>query len=165
MISPSADRDPGLSVVVPVYNAEGRFQILADRVAAALVGYDFELILVNDGSVDGSWHEIVAISENPRIRGIDLMRNYGQHNALLAGIRAAEKQMIVTIDDDLQNPPEEIPRLVDALSHADLVYGVPVERQHGRFRNLGTTLAKVAIQVAVGREMARSVSAFRAFRT
>lgn len=158
-------RNPAVSVVVPVYNAEDRLRSLAERVASALAGIEFELILVNDGSNDASWHEIVELTADSRVTGINLMRNYGQHNALLAGIRAARAGAVVTIDDDLQNPPEEIPRLLDALADADVVYGVPIERQHGFLRNLGTSLAKLALQIAVGRDIARKVTAFRAFRT
>lgn len=156
---------PTISVVVPVFNAADRLELLADRVAAALASTAFELVLVNDGSADQSWEQIQELSRRPHIRGIDLMRNYGQHNALLAGIRAAAAPVIVTIDDDLQNPPEEIPRLLEALTTADVVYGTPVERRHGAFRNMGTSLAKLALGMVIGQEVAGKVSAFRAFRT
>jgi glycosyltransferase involved in cell wall biosynthesis len=165
MAASSRTAEPKVSVVVPVYNAAERLDVLATRVASALSPTEFELILVNDGSADSSWERILDLSRNGRIRGIDLMRNYGQHNALLAGIRAATAPIIVTIDDDLQNPPEEIHRLLEALRDADVVYGTPVERQHGFLRNLGTTLAKLALAAVVGRNTARKVSAFRAFRT
>lgn len=155
---------PAVSVVVPVYNAADRLTKLAERVSSALEHVAFELILVNDGSADSSWEVILALCSDRRITGIDLMRNYGQHNAVLAGVRAARAPVIVTIDDDLQNPPEEIPRLVAALTDADVVYGTPIERQHGFVRNAGTGLAKIALSAVVGRDTARRVSAFRAFR-
>jgi glycosyltransferase involved in cell wall biosynthesis len=94
------------------------------------------------------------------------MRNYGQHNALLCGIRAAQHDVIITIDDDLQNPPEEIPRLLAKLSEGyDVVYGTPQKEQHGLWRDLASQVTKLALQSAMGAETARHVSAFRAFRT
>jgi glycosyltransferase involved in cell wall biosynthesis len=94
------------------------------------------------------------------------MRNYGQHNALLAGIRAARGDAIVTIDDDLQHPPEEIPRLLEALDRgSDVVYGTPITMPHSPLRNLASWLTKLTVQTAMGAETARRVSAFRAFRT
>ena len=156
-----------LSVVVPVYNSEASLQLLADRVGAVLDGVDYELVLVNDGSLDGSWEQIELLAQRePRIRGIDLMRNYGQHNALLAGIRAAEGELVVTIDDDLQNPPEEIPKLLAELDRGnDVVYGTASDEHYGFLRGLATRLTKLALRGAIGNEVAGKVSAFRAFRT
>jgi undecaprenyl-phosphate 4-deoxy-4-formamido-L-arabinose transferase len=94
------------------------------------------------------------------------MRNYGQHNALLAGIRRAQFEIIVTLDDDLQNPPEEIPRLLAELVRGyDAVYGVPENEQHGLLRDIASVVTKLTLQNAMGAETARSISAFRAFRT
>src|SRR5262245_44358503 len=96
---------PHLSIVVPVYNSASMVQALADEVHAALAGqpWSFELILVNDGSRDASWQEIArAAARYPAVLGVNLMRNYGQHNALLAGIQHARGAVIVTMDDDLQ---------------------------------------------------------------
>jgi len=154
-------------VVVPVYNSAASVQALTARVAEALGDREFELVLVNDGSSDGSWERIVeAARADRRVRGLDLARNYGQHNALLAGIRAARGGTIVTIDDDLQNPPEEIPRLLAKLDEGyDVVYGSAQERQHGILRGLATRLTKWSLKVAVGSEVAAQVSAFRVFRT
>jgi len=156
-----------ISVVVPVYNGSATLDSLARRVEEALRGREYELVLVNDGSADASWARIVALSEaDKRVRGIDLARNYGQHNALLAGIRAARHDVVVTLDDDLQNPPEEIPKLLDRLdAGADVVYGKPRQRQHGLLRNVSTRLTRTALRGAVGIELADQVSTFRAFRT
>lgn len=158
------------SVVVPVYNSEATLPTLVDRLAAVLPGIAdrFEVILVNDGSRDGSWD---AIAEGARkhdwVRGINLMRNYGQHNALLAGIRSARYATIVTMDDDLQHPPEEIPRLLAALDQGqqDLVYGTPAEPQRTRGRSLSSKLAKLWLHRVLGVAIASRASAFRAFRT
>jgi undecaprenyl-phosphate 4-deoxy-4-formamido-L-arabinose transferase len=158
-----------LSVVVPVYRSEESLPELVHRTRLALdelVGC-YEIILVNDGSPDGSWETIRRLAEfNPCLRAINLMRNYGQHNALLAGIRTAQHEIIVTIDDDLQNPPEEIYKLLAKLDQGyDVVYGTPLALQHGLWRNLSSRITKLALQSAMGAETASKVNAFRAFRT
>jgi undecaprenyl-phosphate 4-deoxy-4-formamido-L-arabinose transferase len=158
-----------ISVVIPVYNSEQSLPLLIDRLNSVLTASSrhFEVILVNDGSRDGSWETIVSLSERfPWLHGINLMRNYGQHNALLCGIRQAKNNLIVTLDDDLQNPPEEIPRLLTRLEEGyDVVYGTPQAQQHGLWRDLSSTLTKIALQGFMGADTARQVSAFRAFRT
>lgn len=158
-----------VSVIVPVYNSEGTLGELTRRLSAVLSPLTprFEIILVNDGSQDESWPIIVRLAEqDPRIRGLNLMRNYGQHNALLAGIRQARYELTVTLDDDLQNPPEEIPKLIGKLLEGfDVVYGIPETEQHGFWRDVASRMAKTALQGAMGAETARNVSAFRAFRT
>jgi glycosyltransferase involved in cell wall biosynthesis len=158
-----------VSVVVPVYNSEESLPMLVERVAAVLVDHtdSFEVILVNDGSGDGSWNVIsILADQHAWLTGINLARNYGQHNALLCGIRAASYEVIVTMDDDLQNPPEEIPVLLAELSPGiDVVYGAPESEQHGMLRNLASRFTKLALATAMGVETARKVSSFRAFRT
>jgi undecaprenyl-phosphate 4-deoxy-4-formamido-L-arabinose transferase len=130
-------------------------------------GDSYELILVNDGSRDRSWETALELaSQHEWIVAINLMRNYGQHNALLCGIRAARCDTIVTIDDDLQNPPEEIPRLLAKLEEGyDVIYGTPARQQHGLWRDLASSATKFALQGAIGAQTARQVSAFRAFRS
>jgi undecaprenyl-phosphate 4-deoxy-4-formamido-L-arabinose transferase len=157
-----------VSVVVPVYNSEPMLASLVGRLEAVLrqAAAPFELLLVNDGSSDGSWARIVELAAGRSwLRGICLMRNYGQHNALLCGIKAARYEIIVTLDDDLQNPPEEIPKLLAKLSEGhDVVYGTPDREEHGLWRNLAARITKLVLQSFMGAEIARSVSAFRAFR-
>ncbi|HMK24098.1 MAG TPA: glycosyltransferase family 2 protein, partial [Terriglobales bacterium] len=161
-------RWPGLSVVVPVYGSEQIMPELVRRLGDVLpsLAENYELILVNDSSPDGSWNVIQGLAEERRwIRGINLMRNYGQHNALLCGIRAAQYAVIVTMDDDLQHPPEEIPKLLAVLSQGyDVVYGRPAQEQHGLLRDLASLTTKLALQNVMGAEIARQVSAFRVFR-
>jgi undecaprenyl-phosphate 4-deoxy-4-formamido-L-arabinose transferase len=161
---------PSLSVVVPVYNSAPTLPDLVRRLGAVLPGLaaEYELILVNDGSRDESWRAIAAqCAQHPWVIGLDLMRNYGQHNALLCGIRAARHAVIVTIDDDLQHPPEEIARLLTKLAEGyDVVYGTPQREQHGLWRDLASMVTKLALQSAMGPAVpARNVGAFRAFRT
>jgi glycosyltransferase involved in cell wall biosynthesis len=161
-------RLPSVSVVVPVFNSERTLPELVTRLENALRGVccGVEVILVNDGSSDRSWDAIQGLAgEHPCVRGINLMRNYGQHNALLCGIRAAAGETVVTIDDDLQHPPEEIPALLARLADGcDVVYGVPDRQRHGILRDLSSSVIKMALQNAMGAETARSVCAFRAFR-
>jgi undecaprenyl-phosphate 4-deoxy-4-formamido-L-arabinose transferase len=158
-----------ISAIIPVYRAELVLKELARRLVATLeqLGGRFEIIFVEDCGGDGSWRVILELARNdPRIRGIRLNRNYGQHNALLCGIRAARHPVIVTLDDDLQHPPEEIPHLLDALAAGvDVVYGAPQAEQHGLLRDLASRLTKLALSSAMGASTARNVSAFRAFRT
>jgi glycosyltransferase involved in cell wall biosynthesis len=158
-----------ISVVVPVYNSELSLPALVTRLHPVLRSLEcpYELILVNDGSRDSSWDVVRALSlQHSFVRGINLARNYGQHNALLCGIRAAAHEVIVTMDDDLQNPPEEIPRLLAKLDEGfDVVYGTPQAESHGLLRDLASVATKLALQNVMGAEIARKVSAFRAFRT
>ena len=158
-----------LSVVTPVYNSEASVAELCRRLGEVLprVATQYEIILVNDGSRDRSWEVISELSSHsPTVRGLNLMRNYGQHNALLCGIRAAKYEVVVTMDDDLQHPPEEIPRLLARLEEGfDVVYGAPKAEQNGLMRALASRITRLALRTAIGRELAKNVSPFRVFRT
>jgi glycosyltransferase involved in cell wall biosynthesis len=189
-----------VSVVVPVYNGAASLPELVARLGTVLIAREprSEIVLVNDGSHDGSWQVIRELAATPAgagamgeqrvgagegqgqidrngklddagqlvVRGIDLMRNYGQHNALLCGIRAAAGAVVVTMDDDLQHPPEEVPKLLDALGdEVDVVYGTPLAGQHGLWRDVASRATKLVLEGAMGADVARRVSAFRAFRT
>lgn len=158
-----------LSVVIPVYRSADSLPELAAALVETLprIADQFEVLLIDDGSPDESWRTIEQLSQQyPFIRGIALMRNYGQHNALLCGIRLARYDVIVTMDDDLQHPPSEIATLLAALDEkTDVVYGAPEREQHGLLRDLASQVTKLMLQGSMGVENARSVSAFRAFRT
>lgn len=160
---------PAVSVIVPVYNSEQSLPALIERLEPVLckVAGAFEVILVNDGSRDQSWLLASELAQaHSFVRAINLMRNYGQHNALLAGIRCARNEIIITLDDDLQNPPEQIPHLLAQIANGyDVVYGVPKNEQHGLLRDLASQVTKLTLQSAMGAETARNISAFRAFRT
>ena len=158
-----------ISVIIPVYNSEQTLVALHKRlnsVCTKLAG-EFEIIFVNDGSTDNSWEEIKNLEEkNPSVVGINLMKNFGQHNALLCGIRKAKYELIATLDDDLQNPPEELPKLIEKLNEDfDVVYGKPEKEQHGLFRNISSVITKIALKTTMGVENAKNVGAFRVFRT
>lgn len=158
-----------VSVVVPVFRAEKTLEELCRRLCAVLEAHAdrHEIILVEDGGGDGSWNTMLALARrDARIRAIRLSRNYGQHNALLCGIRAARHEVVVTMDDDLQNPPEEIPVLLARLAEGyDVVYGAPEREQHGVLRNQASRVTKIALTGAMRADTARHISAFRAFRT
>lgn len=158
-----------VSIVIPVYRAELSLQELYRQLVPAMeaLAPAFEVVFVEDCGMDGSWSIIESLAaRDPRVTGIRLNRNYGQHNALLCGIRAARYGVIVTMDDDLQHPPAEIGKLLAALTPGvDVVYGAPAQQQHGLLRNLASRLTKLALSSAMGAETARNVSAFRAFRT
>jgi glycosyltransferase involved in cell wall biosynthesis len=158
-----------VSVVVPVYRSQESLRELQRRLLAALtgLGISFELLFVEDCGGDNSWGVIQELAaEDERVRGFRMSRNYGQHNALLAGIRAARGKLIVTLDDDLQHPPEELPKLLAKIEEGyDVVYGSPLHEQHGFFRDMASQITKMALQSAMGAETARHVSAFRVFRT
>jgi glycosyltransferase involved in cell wall biosynthesis len=158
-----------VSVVVPVYDSAAILPDLVERLKPVLesLGRDFETIFVNDASRDRSWQVIQQLArQHAWIRGLNLMRNYGQHNALLCGIRAARHDVVVTMDDDLQHPPEELPKLLAKMQEGfEVVYGFPQRQQHGFLRDIASELSKLALRGSLGAETARHVSAFRAFRT
>jgi glycosyltransferase involved in cell wall biosynthesis len=159
----------GLSILIPVYNSAGILPNLVERLEPVAQSFQvpFELILVNDCSRDRSWDVVRELAEkHPWVRGFCLMRNYGQQNAVLCGIRAARFDTIVTMDDDLQHSPEELPKLLAKMEEGfDVVYGTPAREQHGLLRDLASVITKVALQSAMGAETARVVSAWRVFRT
>ena len=138
-----------VSVIVPVYNSEYSLDKLVDRLRFVLqsITTTFEIILINDGSADRSWQVIRELTlKYSFVHGINLLRNYGQHNALLCGIRAASNEIIVTMDDDLQHPPEELPSLFDKLSEGhDVIYGTPINEQHDLWRSLASQVTKIVL--------------------
>jgi glycosyltransferase involved in cell wall biosynthesis len=157
------------SVIIPVYRGAETLSELVSQLVKTLESSvpSYEILLVNDGSPDNSWEVITHLSQQvEQVRGINLLRNYGQHNALLCGIRQARGEVILTLDDDLQNPPAEIPKLLEKLAEGyDVVYGTPAQEQHGLWRDLASQVTKLALQSTMGVDTARQVSAFRAFRT
>lgn len=135
-----------LSIVVPVYNSAGTLGSLLDRLSMVIgpITQSYEIVLVDDGSPDDSWTVIQALRETygAHLVAVQLMRNYGQHNTLMCGLGVARGEYVVTMDDDLQNPPEEIPKLLAHIKQhsLDLVYGCPSNREHAAWRNLGSNI-------------------------
>lgn len=158
----------GLTCVIPVYGSASQLPELCRRLIATLASRDdgFEILLIDDRGPGDAWRVITALADaDPRVRGVQLCRNFGQHNALLCGVREAQGAIIATLDDDLQHPPEELPKLLSALNESlDVVYGTPEVERHGALRNTASVITKIVMQTAMGSEVARHMSAFRVFR-
>jgi undecaprenyl-phosphate 4-deoxy-4-formamido-L-arabinose transferase len=159
---------PSVSVVVPAYRSNETLRQLADQLdehVAPLVA-ELEIVFVDDGSGAATWATIADLAATRHgVRGIRLARNYGQHNALLAGIRAARFPLVVTMDDDLQHPPSQVPRLLDAMTpDVDLVYGRPADERQSTSRNVASKLTKGFMSAALGPDVYPRSGAFRLFR-
>ncbi len=157
----------GVSVVVPVYRSTRTLEELVARIRAVLTGRPYEIVLVDDGSPGDTWQVVRGlVRTDGAVVGLRLGRNAGQHAALLAGLRAARFPITVTLDDDLQNPPEEIPRLLGALEEGrwDLVYGTAQETAAATWRRIAGTAARRLLTRVSGLDLT-SMSSFRVFRT
>ena len=157
---------PGVSIVVPTYKSPTTLTELVER--TELLGLSaFEIIIVDDGNNDATWEQIGLLSQTKKsVVGLRLGRNFGQHSALIAGVRKAKYSQIVTIDYDLQNPPEEIPNLLAKLvNEVDVVYGVSTQVRQNVWRRFTSRTAKAIFAKVLGFESAISISSFRAFRT
>ena len=157
---------PGVSIVVPTYKSPTTLTELVERTESLGLSA-FEIIIVDDGNNDATWEQIGLLSQRKKsVVGLRLGRNFGQHSALLAGVRKARYSQIVTIDDDLQNPPEEIPNLLAKLVNGvDVVYGVSTQVRQNVWRRFTSRTAKAIFAKVLGFESAISISSFRAFRT
>lgn len=135
-----------LSIVVPVYNSSKTLCELVERLTRTIeaTSKNYEIVLVDDGSRDDSWIVIQSLMARygKNMVAVQLMRNYGQHNALMCGLGLTRGEFVVTLDDDLQNPPEEIPKLLGYINERDLdlVYGCPSNRNHAAWRNVGANI-------------------------
>ena len=143
---------PEVSIVVPVFDEEGTLEHLSAELLRVLDGESFEIVLVNDGSRDRTGSILVDLaSRHPEIVVVELARNFGQHPAVLAGFSVARGQYLVTLDADLQNPPEEIPRLVEALrSGHDVVGSVRENRQDPWVRKQVSAMVNVLTTASLG---------------
>jgi dolichol-phosphate mannosyltransferase len=154
-----------ISVLVPVYNNERTLDTLCERLAATLAGRDYEVLLVNDGSRDGSWTVLSRLAAaDPRIKVIRFSRNFGQHPAIAAAIDHATGEVIVLMDADLEDQPEHIPALVTGLAEkeCDIVYTVKEQtRESGR--DLTSTFYHYVFSRIVGVPVPRRLGTFRAF--
>jgi glycosyltransferase involved in cell wall biosynthesis len=166
---PDAPEKPLYSLVIPVFNSA---RIVGDTISRVVevftaAGLRFELVLVNDGSPDDSWQVISARARTtPHVIAINLLKNYGQHHANLAGFRAAKGDWVITLDDDLQNPPEEALKLIEA-AHAgghDVVFGQFENKQAAGYRRLGSKLISLINRRVFGQPPGLAVSNFRILR-
>ncbi len=130
-----------LSIIVPVFNSEGTLEkLIAEIEKSFLEKISYEVVLINDGSTDNSWEKLQELSKiQPNIVAINLLKNYGQHNAMMCGFHYARGEFVVTIDDDLQNPPSEIAKLlVEIKKGYDVVFGRFDKKKHNNVRKFGT---------------------------
>lgn len=161
--------DRNTSIVIPAYNAFTTLPILIQRIRSVFLLHkdiEFEVIIVDDGSRDGSWELISHFAkEDPRIAGIKLGYNMGQPNATLVGIRYARYPIVITMDDDLQHPPESIIDLIDALvPNFDLVYAEPMYPVQSNIYRLLVLCTKYILSIIVRAPHIRHMRSFRAFR-
>ena len=160
---------PHCSVVVPCFRSEKTVQPLLQRLGAVFAGLKltWEVVFVDDDSPDGLGATLDALREaDPEHVGVvHLLRNAGQHAAIMAGLQRVRGQVVITMDDDLQHPPEEIPRLLEALQPGvDVVYGGADHRRHAAWRNAGSALVRALMVVTIGKPRRLVLSSFRAMR-
>jgi polyisoprenyl-phosphate glycosyltransferase len=133
---------PDISIVIPVYNSAPILNELVERIIKVLGNTNYEIILVDDGSQDNSWACITQLKNThlSTLKGIQLNKNYGQHSALLCGMSNAKGKSVITMDDDLQHPPEEIEKLIITQKETDakVVYGIPHNKKHDKIRKIGS---------------------------
>lgn len=159
------------SVVVPVYNSEHTLDELYTRVKAVFdetLKQDFEMILVDDGSKDQSWSVMEKLHDlDPRVKIIQQARNFGQHPALLCGFHYVQGDFIITMDDDLQHPPEEIPKLVEVMNardDVDVIIAKYEGRKHNIIRRMGTAVSVYATSKMLGKPKDLEITSFRLIR-
>ena len=156
------------SVVVPVYNSVALVGKTIDRILAVFeeAGLRHELVLVNDGSKDGSWEVIAERAHNsPHVVALNLLRNYGQHHANLAGLRETTGDYVITMDDDLQNPPDQALLLIEeAMTGKDVVFGRFERKQAAGYRRLGSKLISMVNRRVFAQPPGLAVSNFRILR-
>ena len=156
------------SIVVPVYNSEKSLEILYRRIAEVFdrqLKQPFELILVDDCSADSSFRVISQLAEKDhRVRGIQLSVNHGQQKAVLCGFRYVSGDYVITMDDDLQHPPEQIPVLIDKMNTSDridVVIGEYDSKKHGPVRRFGTWLMNLSSNIIYGKPNKLKLTSFR----
>lgn len=160
---------PELSVVIPVYGSATILPALAERLEGALAPAlgmgNFEVVLVHDNGPDNAWEVIRSLSATrPWLRGLDLRRNAGQHNAIMAGLAVAHGRYLVTMDDDLQHDPDDVPRILEALrGGADLVYAQFPEKQHALWKRAGSRFNDRVAQWLLKKPKGLYLSPFRGF--
>ena len=159
------------SVVVPVYNSEhtlGELYTRLEKVFRETLKEDFELILVDDGSKDRSYEIMTELREKDhRVRIIQMARNFGQHPALLCGFAHVKGEFVVTMDDDLQHQPEELPKMVRTMQErpdVDVIIASYKGRKHGPIRKLGTKFSVWATSKMLGKDPDLQITSYRLIR-
>jgi undecaprenyl-phosphate 4-deoxy-4-formamido-L-arabinose transferase len=154
-----------ISVVIPVYNSQASLDELYAELSSVLqqITDKYEIVLVNDGSIDNSYDKMIALyHRDSNIKIIQLDGNFGQQNALLCGFYFVAGDYVVTLDDDMQHPPEEIVKLLSKIQEGyDIVYGIPAKKRHSFYRNLGTKLTDYLFDKFCSKPKYIKVSSFR----
>jgi undecaprenyl-phosphate 4-deoxy-4-formamido-L-arabinose transferase len=157
-----------VSIVVPVFNEEKNLPLLHQRLTQALekLGKNYEIILVDDGSSDGSKNVLKEIvSKDSHVQILFLTRNFGQHGAVIAGFKKSTGDIVITLDGDLQNPPEEIPKLISKMEEGfDVVGGIRQHRQDSLFRKISSFITNHIASTVVGKKMFDCGCMLRAYR-
>jgi len=157
--------EPAVSVVVTVLNEEGAVDELYRRISSSLDGVDWEAVIVDDGSTDGTWERLAALHDrDPRWRLIRFKRNFGQHPAMHAGLARARGAQIVTMDGDLQNEPEDIPKLLAALERAEVASGRRVARTDSAGRTVPSRVINGLLRRFTGVPISDFGCAFNGYR-
>ena len=154
-----------VSIVIPCYNSEhtiGKVVELAIEEFNKLEKYDCEFVLVNDYSRDGTWNSIAALAEeHPNVKGINLAKNFGQHNAIMAALNYTEGDLILGMDDDMQNHPSQIPQFLDKIEEGyDIVFGVFKERKFSAFKNFTGAVSRFLLWHLLDRPKDIQMSSF-----
>ena len=168
--SPSQLSSASVSILIPVYKNDGGLDELVSRISASMANSayanNFELILVDDCSPDNSWEVIQRLAkEHSFVQGATLSRNFGQHNAIMAGLNLVSGQYIVLMDDDLQHPPEAIPNMVQELvAGADVCYTRYANRQHAAWKIAGSRFNDLMASWLLAKPKGLYLSSFKALK-
>lgn len=156
-----------ISIVIPVYNSKKTIGTLVEQLQSILNGkYKFDIILINDGSQDRSFDALKDISITyDNIKVLDLSRNFGQHNAIMAGFNYANGDYVVTMDDDLQHPPEEILKLIKEIENHDVVYGYYKIKKHSAFKNFGSNFNNLTTNILLNKPKKLKFTSFRILKS
>jgi len=153
-----------VSIIIPVYNGASTIISLVSKLIKELVSYDFEIILINDCSnLDNSFEVCNKLAtENNKIKFLDLSKNFGEHNAVMAGLNLCNGSCAVIMDDDFQNPPEEVVKLITKMDEKfDVVYSKYSIKNHNFLRNLGSKFHNAVASLLIGKPKGLYLSSFK----
>lgn len=156
-----------LSVIIPVYNSESTIALLVDKLQQALQGVLFEIVMINDGSRDNSEKVCKQLAKQfSNVRFVSLRRNYGEFNAVMCGLNWVQGEYSVMIDDDFQNPPDEILKLIETAEKGDydVVYTYYSKKEHARYRNMGSSLVNWITSYSLNKPKDLYLSSFKLIR-
>ena len=154
-----------VSIIIPCYNSEhtiGKVVELAIQEFEKLENYECEFVLVNDYSRDGTWNSIRSLTDRyPNVKGINLAKNFGQHNAIMAALSQAEGDLIVGMDDDMQNHPSQIPQFLNKMEEGyDIVFGVFKQRKFSVMKNITGAISRYLLWHLLDRPKDIQMSSF-----